>query len=126
MGTRDPDLLVSLCALINHARSWPLGRHNFLVGSLGPKNVGVHIPFRLVSRNQSHAVSGLRGAAYFCALSFKIGWLHSFLPLMSEGTLRDNSASCKETVSLRRIFNGIFSVSPNTKGQFCPYVGKYA
>ena len=35
-------------------------------------------------------------------------------------------ASCKETVSLRRIFYYIFSMSPNTNGQFRPYIGIYA
>ena len=126
MDVRDPDLWVSLWALIYYARSKPLCHHNFLVGSLGPNNVGVHIPFWLVSWNRSHSVSGLRGAAYFCALKFKICWLHGLLPLTSEGTLRDNFAPCKETVSLWRIFHSIFSMSPNTNGQFCPYIGIYA
>ena len=35
-------------------------------------------------------------------------------------------ASCKETVSLQCIFYGIFSMSPNTNGQFRPYIGIYA
>ena len=34
-------------------------------------------------------------------------------------------ALCKETVSLRCIFYGIFSMSPNRNGQFGPYIGKY-
>ena len=70
--------------------------------------LGFYNSFRLVSRNLSHSVSGLRGAARFCALRYKNCWFHGLLPLTSEGTPRDNSASCKETVSLRRITYGIF------------------
>ena len=47
--------------------------------------------FRLVSRNFSHSINGLRGAVRFCALRLKKCWLHDLLPLASEGTPRDNS-----------------------------------
>ena len=52
---------------------------------------GFYNSFRLVSQNLSHSVSGLRGAARFCALRFKNCWFHGLLPLTSEGTPRDNS-----------------------------------
>ena len=53
-----------------------LGSYSFLVGK---------------TKTESHSVSGLRGSADFCTLSFKIRWLHRLLPLTSEGTLGDNS-----------------------------------
>ena len=53
--------------------------------------LGFYNSLRLVSRNISHSVIGLRGAARFCALRFKNCWFHGFLPLRSEGTPRDNS-----------------------------------
>ena len=54
--------------------------------------LGFYNSLRLVSRNLSHSVSGLRGGARFYALRFKNCWLHGLLPLRSEGTPRDDSS----------------------------------
>ena len=57
--------------------------------------LGFYNSFRLVSRNLSHSVSGLRGAATFCALRFKNCLLHGLLRLTPEGSPRDNSVKKK-------------------------------
>ena len=106
--------------MINDPSTWAVTI--FLVYYSILTTLGFDNSFRLVSRNLSHSDSGLRGAARLCALRFKNCWLHGLLPLASEGTPRDNSASCKESF-FRLYLLQYFLMSPYTNGQFRPYIG---
>ena len=85
--------------------------------------LGFYNSFRLVSRNLSNSVSGLRGIARFCALRFKNCWLQGLLPLTSEGTPRDKFCLVLRNSIFTTYLLRYFLMSPNTNGRFRPYIG---